>query len=225
MPDKILILGGTTEAVDLAESLVAQGHDVTTSLAGRTVSPEVPDGNFRSGGFGGWLGLTKFLEENKFTRLIDATHPFATTISKNAVKAARKTGIPLESVQRSPWQRKAGDNWLEASSLSEASRILPSGARAFLAIGSQHLSAFAERNDVEFVVRMIDAPKSSSLPENYEIVLGKPPIDSATEIILFESHRITHLLCRNSGGDRSYAKVEAARKLGLPVIMISRPAD
>ena len=223
--EKILILGGTKEAADLAAELVAAGHDVTTSLAGRTAEPKPVAGKTRIGGFSGngksgAKGLADWLTENGFTRLIDATHPFAKQISENAEAAARLTGIAFEQRTRQPWQKQPGDTWIEAASLEEARDAIPANARVLLALGSQHIAPFATRADAHFVIRMVDPPAVPLPFASYELVLGKPSSMVAEEKALLQRHRITHILCRNSGGSGAYAKIEAAQELGLPVIMI-----
>ena len=223
--EKILILGGTREAVELAAELVAAGHDVTTSLAGRTAEPEPVAGEIRTGGFSGngksgTEGLAGWLTENGFTRLIDATHPFAKQISANAEAAARLSGITFEQRTRQPWQRQTGDTWIEVASLEEARDTIPANARVLLALGSQHIAPFATRADAHFVIRMVDPPAVPLPFASHELVLGKPSSKAAEEKTLPQRHGITHILCRNSGGSGAYAKIEAARELGLPVIMI-----
>ncbi len=226
MPDgqkeKILILGGTREAAELAVELVAQGHDVTTSLAGRTREPEPVEGNVRTGGFGGAEGLAQYLRDNGFTKLIDATHPFARRISTNAMEAAAISGVPLEVRTREPWRREAGDNWIEVATLEAARDAIPPRARVLLALGSQHIETFASRADVHFLVRMVDAPIVPPDLPDHELVIGKPGATAADEALLLKRYAITHLVCRNSGGTRSHAKIEAARMLGLPVIILAR---
>lgn len=221
MAEKILILGGTREAAQLAAELVADGHDVTTSLAGRTREPAPLQGKTRIGGFGGAEGLADYLVREKFDRLIDATHPFAKNISQNAHAAAELAGIPLDIRNRAPWERKPGDNWIEVASLEEARDAIPPGARILLALGSQHIGPFAGRADVHFVVRMVDQPDAPLALPDHVLVTGTPG-DLAAEQRLLQEHAITHIVCRNSGGHGAYAKIEAARKLELPVIMIGR---
>lgn len=224
MSEKILILGGTREAADLAARLTTAGHDVTTSLAGRTRAPTPLVGTVRSGGFGGADGLAQFLIEHGFDRLIDATHPFAERISANAAKAVELAGIAFENRVRRPWHRKPGDEWTEFPSLEAARDALPRDARVLLAIGSQHVAIFASRPDVHFVVRMVDPPLDRLPLADHELVVGKPGPTIEEELELLRERRITRVLCRNSGGPGAYAKVEAARILGLPVMMIVRPA-
>lgn len=221
---RILILGGTAEAADLAARLVAQGEtDVITSLAGRTANPAPLAGEVRIGGFGGAEGLTRYIAENGITKVIDATHPFASRISENARLACAAAGVPLERPERPVWQRQPGDTWIEVRTLEEAAAALPAGARAFLALGRQHLASFEARPDCHFVVRVVDPPDVPPAFASSDLVVGKPSIDPEAETMLFRDHAITHLICRNSGGTAGYGKIMAARKLGLPVIMIGRP--
>lgn len=224
MTETILILGGTREAADLAAELVRDhpGWRVVTSLAGRTREPKPVAGEVRIGGFGGIEGLAAFLERERVTKLIDATHPFARQISANARAAATLACVPLEVRTRESWQEQPGDNWTEVASLEQARLALPAGARVLLALGSQHIAPFATRADVHFVVRMVDPPETPLPLPNHDLVLGLPGKTADEEAALLTAHRITHIVCRNSGGDGAYAKIEAARRLGLPVIMIAR---
>lgn len=221
-PQKILILGGTAEARTLAAELVAQGHAVTTSLAGRTVDPILPEGAVRIGGFGGADGLAAYLRDEGFERMIDATHPFARRISENAIKAAAISGVPLEQRLRPRWQKLPGDRWRSVTSLDAAADALSSGSTVFLALGRQYLDAFVSRSDCRFIIRMVDPPETPLAFPDHLLVLGKPSSDPNREADLFTAHGVTHLVCRNSGGPAGYAKIIAARKLALPVIMIER---
>lgn len=220
----VLILGGTAEAAALAGRLTAQGLKVITSLAGRTRDPAPLPGETRIGGFGGVEGLASYLRDNQIVVLVDATHPFAAQMSANAPAAAEKSGTPRLCLERPAWRRQADDNWIDVGDEAAATAVLPAGARAFLALGSQHLAPFAKRDNVHFVLRMVDEPRAAPALASHEIVPGLPG-DIESETALLRGRRITHLVCRNSGGDASYAKIVAARDLGIPVIMIRRPAE
>lgn len=221
---KFLILGGTRDALDLGKQLLeVKNIDFITSLAGRTEEPDRSIGKTRKGGFGGINGLTQFLKDNKIDLLVDATHPFAVTISNNAVAAAKRANITLVRLKRPRWHSIKGDRWTECESVEDAARLLPEEAIAFLALGSQYLDAFNHRLDCHFIARMIDAPKKPLALPNSTLVLGKPKLDAADEQALFEHHAITHLVCRNSGGDLVYGKIKAARNLDIPVLIIKRP--
>jgi len=223
MTRTVLILGGTREAAMLAANLVAAHPDwrVITSLAGRTKEPEPVAGETRIGGFGGAEGLAAYLRAEGVTELIDATHPYARKISANAERAAAIAGVPLEVRTRRPWERQPGDDWIEVSSEAKAASALPAGARAFLALGRQHLEPFAGRGDVFFLVRMVDPPAAPLPLKHHAVITGKPgPADE--EAALLRTHAIDHIVCRNSGGERSHGKIAAARTLRIPVIMIGR---
>ena len=222
MSERILILGGTKEAAELATLLTAEGHDVTTSLAGRTKEPKPLDGKVRTGGFGGVDGLVGWIEDYKIDRLIDATHPFAQNISKNAQAAAQKTNVTFVVKQRLPWQRQNGDNWIDVADLAAAKNIIPQNARVLLALGSQHIKNFAEREDVHFLIRMIDPPTEHLPFKIHTLVFQRPSPDWKLEADMLKEHKISHIVCRNSGGPGAYAKIEAARNLRIPVIMIDR---
>jgi len=219
---KILILGGTKEAAELAEKLVREGHDVTSSLAGRTKEPKPIAGKLRTGGFGGVNGLADFLKTHQFDKLIDATHPFAKQISENAKLAAGNIAIEFEVRTREPWQRQPGDIWHEVASLEDARNMLQPQARVLLALGSQYIDLFKTRADVFFLVRMVDEPDEQLQLPNHELLIGKPSTDWQEEANMLKANGITHIICRNSGGTGAYAKVEAARSLGLPVVMVQR---
>lgn len=219
---KILILGGTKEAAELASKLVLAGHDVITSLAGRTKEPKPVAGKTRIGGFGGAIGLADYLLTEKIKLLIDATHPFAKQISQNAFKAATEANVPLEVQTREPWKKQNGDNWIEVSSLEEAIEAMPPGARVLLALGSQYIDAFSARDDIFYLVRMVDSPEENLTLPNHKLIIGRPSMDWKIEKDMLIQNRISHVLCRNSGGKGAYAKIEAARELSLPVIVINR---
>ncbi|MEO0546975.1 MAG: cobalt-precorrin-6A reductase [Pseudomonadota bacterium] len=222
MKQRILILGGTKEAAALAQELHAAGHTVITSLAGRTKEPKPVSGSVRVGGFGGPEGLAQFLNDNAIDRLIDATHPFAEQISRNAKAAAKSAGIPLQQHQRQPWKAQPGDRWQTVPDIATAIQALPENAHVLLALGSQHIAPFATRRDVHFTVRMIDPPAAPLAFNKHTLVLAHPSADTKEEEDLLRKHGITHIVCRNSGGPGAYAKIEAARTLNLPVIMIER---
>ncbi len=221
-PQKILILGGTAEARARASRLVAEGHAVTTSLAGRTADPILPAGAVRIGGFGGADGLARHIVEHGYDRVIDATHPFATRISENAIKATAMTGVPLEQMVRPRWRKQPGDRWQAVKSLEEAARALPPHSVVFLALGRQYVDAFASRPDCRFIIRMVDEPEGPLPIGDCMLVLGRPASDPLREADLFTAHGVTHLVCRNSGGPAGYAKLVAARQLRLPVLILER---
>lgn len=224
--ETILILGGTKEAAALAADLVDAHPDwrIITSLAGRTKEPKPVAGEVRIGGFGGVDRLADYLRRENVTTLIDATHPFARQISANAIRAAELTGIPLEIRTRAPWQKQPGDDWVDFNSLEDARDALPAGARVLLALGSQHIDLFASREDVHFVVRMVDMPDQPLPLPDHELVTGLPG-NVVHETRLLNQHRITHIVCRNSGGAGAYAKIEAARQKSATVFMIVLPAE
>ncbi|MEO1703472.1 MAG: cobalt-precorrin-6A reductase [Pseudomonadota bacterium] len=225
MTEKILILGGTKEATRLAEKLVGRhgNNAVITSLAGRTKEPKPVAGAVRIGGFGGVKGLCEFLRAQRISKVIDATHPFAEQISANAVQACRETGTPLAVHARAPWARKPGDMWIEVASLKEAREKIPVGATVLLAIGSQHLSVFENLGHATLIARTVDGPAAGLEGIVDDWITGRPSPDVDEEARMLTSYAITHIVCRNSGGDGAYAKIKAARALGMPVIMVQRP--
>lgn len=219
----ILILGGTAEARELANLLVAKGHAVTTSLAGRTSDPKLPKGSIRKGKFGGIPGLAAYMRATGVERLVDATHPYAGLMSINAASAAQVTGTPLVRYMRPAWQQQQGDDWLTLDTPAEAAAALPPHAVVLLTTGHTGLKIFLQRDDCRFIVRVIEAPENE-LPPHASLRLSRPPYDLTGELHLMERERVTHLVTKNSGGGQTVAKLEAARRLGVKVIMIARQA-
>ncbi|WP_142266823.1 cobalt-precorrin-6A reductase [Streptomyces sp. SLBN-115] len=222
----VLILGGTTEARRLAELLAADavpGIRVTTSLAGRVAAPRLPPGEVRVGGFGGAEGLAAWLDEEGVDALVDATHPFAGTISLNAAKAAADAGVPLLALRRPGWAPVAGDVWHETGSLAEAAESLPSlGRRVFLTTGRTGLAAFAALDDLWFLVRSVDAPEAP-VPSRMELLLDRGPFTFDGERELLRRHRIDVVVTKDSGGAATAPKLAAARAARLPVVVVRRP--
>ncbi|WP_153812183.1 cobalt-precorrin-6A reductase [Streptomyces sp. SUK 48] len=220
----VLILGGTTEARRLAELLHdAPGLKLTSSLAGRVASPRLPPGETRVGGFGGAEGLAAWLREHAVDVVVDATHPFAGTISFNAAQAAAATHVPLLALRRPGWVPVVGDRWHEVDSLEEAARALPAlGRRIFLTTGRMGLAAFADLDDLCFLVRSVDAPEPPH-PSRMEVLLGRGPFTLDGERELLRRHRIDVVVTKDSGGAATAPKLVAAREAGLPVVVVRRP--
>lgn len=220
----VLILGGTSEARELARRLVGRpGLRVVSSLAGRVRDPALPAGEVRVGGFGGAGGLAAWLTAERVSAVVDATHPFAEGISGNAVIACRQSDVPLLRVVRPPWLRHDGDTWHDAGSLAEAAELLPAlGQRVFLTTGRQGLTAFARLEQTWFLIRCVDPP-APPLPPQHEIILARGPYDVAAERDLMREHWIDVLVTKNSGGELTAGKLTAARELGVEVVMIRRP--
>lgn len=218
-----LLLGGTTEASDLARLLAARGIDAVFSYAGRTDAPLPQPLPTRIGGFGGVEGLAAYLRDNGISHVIDATHPFAAGMSRNAVTACAQTGTPLLAIERPCWQAQDGDRWTHVPGVEEAVAALPDRpARVFLAIGKQSLAAFAARPQHRYLLRLVDAPGDLPLPKA-TVVLARGPFDVAGDAALLRDHGITHVVAKNAGGTGAAAKLVAARLRGVPVIMIDRP--
>lgn len=220
---RILILGGTGEARELADRLVGMGHEVITSLAGRTQDPKLPQGNVRIGGFGGIAGLEAYLRAAHVEAIVDATHPYAGTISAHASAASRSSGVPLVRLLRPAWEPPEGARWTVVATLAEAAASLPRQARVLLTTGHAGLELFLERDDCTVLVRLIEPPLQP-LPPHARLLLARPPHVLEDELALMRQEGITHLVSKNSGGEQTAAKLEAARQLGIAVIMIARPA-
>ncbi|WP_392530573.1 cobalt-precorrin-6A reductase [Nostoc sp. C117] len=222
---RLLILGGTGDAAELATKLATmEGVEVITSLAGRTREPLVPLGDLRIGGFGGVAGLTNYLRVMQIDLLIDATHPFATQISWNAVDAATIVGVPHLILIRPPWEKVSGDRWIEVDSVEAAATVLQNQAqRVFLTVGRQELAAFADLKDIWFLMRMIDPPSEDALVPPGMLLCDRGPFTLNNEREILIHHNIDTIVSKNSGGDAIYAKIIAARELELKVVMVNRP--
>ncbi len=221
---RVLVLGGTGEGREIAARLAdSVDLEAVTSLAGRVRDPRWPEGEVRVGGFGGAEGLAQWLAENDIRALLDATHPFASRITANAYLAARTCAIPFAICQRPSWEQHPQDRWFPARDLSQAAEVVPAlGTRAFLTIGRQGVSAFAGVGGVKFLVRSIDPP-TGAMPASHELILARGPFDVESERELMLRHNIDVVVTKSSGGDQTYAKLVAARQLGLPVIVVARP--
>src|SRR5215468_4679827 len=222
---RILILGGTTEAAQLARAAERhRGLTVISSLAGRTRDPAPLPGATRSGGFGGIEGLIRFIREERIDVVVDATHPYAEQISRHAVVASRSTSVPLVRLERPPWPRQPGDRWALVDSVAEAARVCQDyGRRAFLTVGGKELQAFANLERMWFLVRLVDPPLEPLPLLHCQVVTGRGPFTTEDERKLLQQHRIDMIVAKNSGGDATYGKIAAARALGLPVILVRRP--
>ena len=223
---RLLILGGTSEASQLAAAL-AERADVqaTLSLAGRTAAPAASPLPRRIGGFGGAEGLADYLAAEGIERVVDATHPFAARISANAVAACARQGVPLLAFSRPAWRPEAGDRWTDVPDIAGAVAHLtarPPG-HIFLTTGRLDLAAFGAAPHHRYLVRTIDPPPPDDRLPNMELVLRRGPFAVADETALMTRHDIDLLVTKNSGGSASRAKLLAARHLGLPVLMVGRP--
>jgi precorrin-6A/cobalt-precorrin-6A reductase len=219
---RILILGGTGEARELATMLVAEGADVLSSLAGRVRDPRLPDGPVRVGGFGGADGLTAFLRGDRITHLIDATHPFAGGISANAAVAAADAGVRRLVLRRPAWE--ADPSWQAAADMAEAAAAVQAwpGDGVFLTTGRRDLAAFAADDRHRFLVRAVDPP-AGAVPRDMALILDRGPYTVEGESALLREHRIGLLVTKNSGGPMTAAKLRAAKDLGVQVLMVRRP--
>ncbi|MFG2379135.1 cobalt-precorrin-6A reductase [Streptomyces sp. NPDC048504] len=224
MSPHILILGGTTEARELATELTALPEArVTTSLAGRVSRPGASAGDVRIGGFGGAEGLAAWLREHRVDAVVDATHPFAETITANAARAGAATGLPVVVLRRPGWRPGAGDHWHTVASLSEAAEALPAlGRRVLLTTGRLGLAAFAHLARLHFVVRSVEPPEPP-MPPDVEVLLARGPFTVADEAALLREHRIDVIVTKDSGGAATAAKLTAAREAGVPVVVVRRP--
>ncbi|HLJ72227.1 MAG TPA: cobalt-precorrin-6A reductase [Roseiarcus sp.] len=222
---RVLILGGSSEASRLAARLAEEkGFAPILSLAGRTRDPSPPPIPYRIGGFGGAAGLAAYLSAERIDCLIDATHPFAERMSANAEEAAAATGTPLFVFTRPPWTPGPGDRWIECSSAGEAAQALGSASRrVFLTVGRLQLAAFEAAPQHDYLIRTIDPPHPAPALPRWRLILARGPFGVEAETQLMRAEGIEILATKNSGGEATRAKLDAARALGLDVILIRRP--
>ncbi|MFC8502839.1 cobalt-precorrin-6A reductase [Pedococcus sp. NPDC057267] len=221
---RVLLLGGTAEARDLAARLVGLGIPVTSSLAGRVSRPRLPEGQVRIGGFGGAAGLADHVRDQGVTHLVDATHPFATTMTEHAVAAASAADVPLVRLARPGWGGRADTtDWRWCASLAEVRQVAGGlGRRPFVSSGRQTLPAFASWADREVLVRVVE-PLDGDVPEGWTVVEDRGPYALDGELELMARHRVDVLVTKDSGGGYTAAKLDAAARLGIPVVLLARP--
>lgn len=226
---RVLILGGTNEAVDLATRLhEMDGLEVISSLAGVTTKPRLPEGTVRWGGYGGADGMADYLRDQDISAVIDATHPHAAQISRHAEQAGEATGVSVLHLTRALWTPVIGDVWHLVKNAGEAAEwlatsSLPDGARVLLTIGRSDLGAFAKANRLRFIARSIEAPDSDAAAIVDRVILERGPFSLQSERRLLAENDFACLVAKNSGGASSYPKIQAARERGLPVVMIQAP--
>ena len=224
-PGRILVLGGTVEARRLADLLVSAGLDVVTALAGKLARPRLPRGEVLIGGFGDADGLAQWLRTSGASAVIDATDPFAVQISTDAILAAADTGVPLLRLQRPVWTEGEGDRWIRVPDMRSAVEAVRGHyRRPMLTVGKLGASEFAGDSQGAYLIRSSEPPPGP-LPERYLLVLDRGPFGVDSERTIMSRHRIDVLVTRESGGRASAAKLEAARALNIPVVMVDRPRD
>lgn len=222
---KILILGGTMQASILAQRLAGEGpYEVLLSFAGRTANPVLPPVPCRVGGFGGADGLVRFLGENSIGALVDATHPFAAQMSLHAVHAAHAINLPLLRLQRPAWEKCEGDIWTEVPDMRAAAHALgPVPRRVFLPIGKLETGAFSIAPQHDYLIRAVDSFTPPPELRHARVIAARGPFAVEDEVRLMNDARIETVVSKNSGAGATYAKIVAARRLGIPVVMVARP--
>ncbi len=221
----LLLLAGTNEAKQIAWGLTDVGIPVLASLAGATRHPEPLPVPTRIGGFGGEDGFRQEVSSRGITAVLDATHPFAADISNRTARICAELGLPYGQVVRAPWTPEFGDNWINISTPEAAQKHLPLDAVVFLATGRQTLGQYCNLEGRKLLVRVIDPPTAPLPFEGGEFIIGRPPFSVENEVALFRSLGVTHLVVKNAGGSGGRAKLDAARLLGLPVLLIQRPPN
>ncbi|MEP1011237.1 MAG: cobalt-precorrin-6A reductase [Paracoccaceae bacterium] len=221
----LLVLGGTTEATALCQRLAEDGITGTVSFAGRVKRPVRQPLPQRVGGFGGVEGLVDFLRVEGISHVIDATHPFAAQMSTNAIGACAQVNIPLMALTRTPWHTQSGDQWTNVPDIAAAVQALKgTPKRVMLAVGRMHLAEFAPNSQHFYLLRLVDPPAVDLPFPRHAVVVERGPFSIDADLDLMKAHDIDLVVSKNSGGVGAYAKIAAARTLGLPVVMIDRPS-
>ncbi|SLN55418.1 Precorrin-6A reductase [Roseivivax jejudonensis] len=225
MRPNLLILAGTTEATALAQAAAEAGLAGTVSFAGRVARPRRQPLPQRVGGFGGPEGLATYLRAEGITHLIDATHPFAAQMSRNAVAGAAMARVPLLALTRPVWTEAPGDDWIRVPDIAAAVATLDRPATSvLLAVGRMHLADFAPNPQHRYLLRLVDPPDVPPPFPRHHVIVDRGPFDTGSDRALMTDHDIRIVVSKNAGGSGAYAKIAAARDLGLPVVMIDRPA-
>ncbi|MEX1035213.1 MAG: cobalt-precorrin-6A reductase [Sneathiella sp.] len=220
----ILLIGGTEEAVVLNRELSARPDvALVTSLAGRTALPAALTGRVVTGGFGGAAGLADFIVQSRIDLVIDASHPFAGQITRAAFSVCSKRNVPFIRYQRFAWEKQRGDSWISVRNMEEAAENLGNFERIFLTIGRQELASFEKISGKSFLARTIEPIAFNPENSHAELIQARGPFTIEDELRLLTDRRIELLVSKNSGGTATYAKIEAARQLQIPVLMIERP--
>lgn len=230
---RLLLLGGTREAIVLAEEVqkfFGRHIETITSLAGRTRHPAPMPGTVRLGGFGGVDGLVRFLRDEKIDAIIDATHPFAAQMSRHARLAAETVKLPRLLLTRPPWRQHPQDNWVIVSDVQGAVAAVAGLAekkpglrsKVFLTIGPQEVDPFLKLTEIDFILRQID-PQETAMPSNVHVILGRGPFTFENEGEVLTQQGVQILVTKASGGAATYPKIVAARQRKIPVVMIARP--
>ncbi len=220
----LLLLAGTGEAKRIASDLAAAGVDAIASLAGATRAPDALDLPTRIGGFGGADGFGDYLDQHRITRVLDATHPFAARISERTARICALRNLPYAAYLRPPWEPEPGDRWIALDQEDQAISHIPKGDTVFLATGRQTLHRFANLTGRRVICRQIDPPDGPFPFAGGDFLIGRPPFSVADEVALFQKLSVDWLVVKNAGGQASRSKLDAARELGIPVLMIERPA-
>ncbi|MBT6222441.1 MAG: cobalt-precorrin-6A reductase [Rhodobiaceae bacterium] len=223
MPN-ILIIGGIAEANKIACHFINnKKYNIILSLAGRTINPRIITPNTRIGGFGGTEGLENFIHTRDIALIVDATHPYATNISRNAIQTSKKLKVPIISYIRREWKRSYLDNWIDVKTFEDAIKYLPKFSRTFLSLGKQNLDLFSNLKKHWFLIRTIDKIQLDTFKASHRYIYGKGPFTILDELLIMKNNRIDYIITRNSGGNDTYAKILAARYLKKTVIVIKRP--
>ncbi len=219
----LLLLAGTGDAKRIAADLAKAGVKAIASLAGATRTPDTLALPTRIGGFDGAAGFERYLDAQGITRVLDATHPFAARISARTARICAARGTPYLQFMRPGWDPETDDRWTEIATEEDAARHIPEGATVFLATGRQTLERFSNLAGRRVICRQIDPPSGPFPFAGGKFLIGRPPFSVADEVALFTRLGVDVLVVKNAGGQASRSKLDAARALGLPVLMIKRP--
>lgn len=224
---RVLLLGGTLEAKQLVEPLVSGGIELVYSIAGKVRKPELPC-EVLVGGFSRHGGMAAYVNAAGIDAILDATHPYAVAISQAANVAAEACGIPCWRFLRPGWQWQAGDHWQEVAGFDEALPAIGQARVPLLTLGQLDpaqlaaLAATAEKTGQRPLLRTA-VPPAEPLPPSITLIQAIGPFAREAERQLLLDHGVDLIVCKNSGGEATYAKLAAARELAIPVVMLARP--
>lgn len=230
----ILLLAGTSDARELALKIKDAGYDLLSTVVTENAAKEL-----MQTGLNVQVGrltdteMVDLIQCKKVEVIVDASHPFAEEASKNAIRAAAKAKVPYIRYERES-QTFHYEKMIVAASYEEAADIAATKKGVvMLTTGSKTLQIFTEKllenPDIRLIARMlprldnIEKCEQLGFPQK-NIVAIQGPFTKEFDQALYKQYGVTVMITKESGKVGSVdEKVEAAKDLGIEIIMIGRP--
>lgn len=220
---KLLVIGGTSDGRKLASELHCLGFSVTYSIAGLVRKTKLPCAVI-SGGFTQFGGLKQYVIENNITHLIDGTHPFAEKMSNTIAKVSAELNIESVRFHRLPWQKTDRDQWVEVNGWADVLDEVSTHKSVFITAGQVTQSVIdALASQIPHLLLRTAMPVNINLPSNVTWIKAIGPFELETEQALIKAHHIDAIISKNSGGESTYAKMQAAAGANICVYQFKRP--